>query len=78
MTAVIHMIAIRSGASPPGRIQTKSACWREIEMIEEVLALCGAERKEKRADFGPSWRWTWLAASPDTAVGVSVRATIFG
>jgi transcription initiation factor TFIIIB Brf1 subunit/transcription initiation factor TFIIB len=42
-----------------GRIQTKSACWREIEMIEEVLALCGAEQKEKRADFGPSWRWTW-------------------
>lgn len=46
-------------------------------MIEEVLALCGAEQKENRADFDTSWRWTWHMKRGGGAAHVAVYLKVY-
>ena len=46
-------------------------------MIEEVMKLCGAEVLEVRAEFGPSWRWSWSMRRGGGATPVSVFLKVY-
>ena len=46
-------------------------------MIEEVMKLCRAEVLEVRAEFGPSWRWSWRMHRGGGAPAVNVFLKVY-